>query len=125
MGFFREFRYELSALVFGLGILAMAFALTQVFLGAQSPDWLRDVHAAVGGWVIWEGTLGLFALLGGGYYFVDTIVKDREFNRLLSTRSKEVFVKNLERLERLVYYELPSAYERRLNAKKQEFRIKS
>jgi hypothetical protein len=124
MGFFREFRYEVSTVVFGLGILSMVFALTQAFLGAQSPDWLKGVHTTVGGWVIWEGTLGFFALLGGGYYFVDTIVKDREFNRLLSTRSKEVFVKNLERLERLVYYELPSAYERRLNEKKHEFRIK-
>lgn len=125
MGFFREFRYELSALVFGLGILAMVFAVTQAFFAGASPDWLRGVHNAVGGWVIWEGTVGFFALLGGGYYFFDTIVKDREFNRLLSTRSKEVFVKNLERLEKLVYYELPSAYERRLNEKKQEFRIKS
>lgn len=124
MGFFQELRYELSTLVFGLGILAMVFALTQALLSAQSPDWLKTVHNAVGGWVIWEGTLGFFALLGGGYYFFDTIVKDREFNRLMSTKSKEVFVKNLERLERLVYYELPSAYERRLNEKKREFRIK-
>lgn len=124
MGFFQELRYELSTLVFGLGILAMVFALTQALLSAQSPDWLKTVHNAVGGWVIWEGTLGFFALLAGGYYFFDTIVKDREFNRLMTTKSKEVFVKNLERLERLVYYELPSAYERRLNEKKREFRIK-
>lgn len=124
MGLLREFRYEISAFVLGLGILGMFFALTQAFFAAQSPEWLRDIHRTVGAWVIWEGTLAFFALLGGGYYFVDTIVKDREFNRLVATKSKEVFVKNLERLERLVYYELPSAYERRLNEKKREFRIK-
>jgi hypothetical protein len=35
-----------------------------------------------------------------------------------------VFVKNLERLENLVDYHLPSDYRRRLVEKKQEFRIK-
>lgn len=124
MGLFREFRYELSALFFVVGILAMVFSLTQQFLRAQSPDWLRSIHAAVGDWWIWEAFLGFLALLAGGFYFVDTIRKEREFERLISTTSKEVFVKNMKRIEELTYEHLPSAYERRFLAKKQEFRIR-
>lgn len=124
MGWFREFRYEVSAALFALGILAMIFSLTQFFLPTQSPDWLRQVHAAVGAWVIWEVFGGLLVILGGGYYFIDTLRKEREFERLLSTTSKEVFVKNLKRLEELAYDHLPSAYERRFLAKKREFRIR-
>lgn len=124
MGIFREFRYELSALFFFLGILAMIFSLTQYFAAAQSPDWLRSIHGAVGNYVIWEAFLGFLTLLAGGFYFVDTIRKEREFERLISTTSKEVFVKNMKRIETLTYEHLPSAYERRFLAKKQEFRIR-
>ncbi len=125
MGLFREFRYELSALLFGLGVLATSLAVAQSFFRDQSPDLLKTLYSSIGGYVFWEGVLGFFALVGGGFYFFDTILKDREFNRLLSTTSKEVFVKNLKRIEELAYYHLPSAYEKRLVEKKREFRIKA
>ena len=124
MGVFREFRYELSALIFALGILAMIFSLTFYLASSQSPDWLRSIHRAVGDYVVWEAFLGILALLAGGFYFIDTIRKEREFERLLSTTSKEVFVKNMKRIEELTYDHLPSAYERRFLAKKREFHIK-
>lgn len=124
MGLFREFRYELSTLIFGLGILAMAFSLTQFFFPTQSPDWLQQIHRAIGAWVIWEAFGGLLAVIGGGFYFIDTLRKEREFDRLVSTTSKEVFVKNMKRLEELTYDHLPSAYERRFLEKKREFRIR-
>src|SRR6195256_6976386 len=82
MGLFRELRYELSALIFAVGILAMVFSLTQYFAGTQSPDWLKSIHVAVGNFVIWEVFLGFLAVLAGGFYFVDTIRKEREFDRL-------------------------------------------
>ncbi|TLZ81585.1 MAG: DUF3198 domain-containing protein, partial [Methanobacteriota archaeon] len=113
MGLFRELRYELSSLIFGLGILGMIFSLTQYLIPIQSPDWLQSIHRAVGNYVVWEAFLGFLAVLGGGFYFVDTIRKEREFERLLSTPSKEVFVKNMGRIEELTYDHLPSAYERR------------
>lgn len=125
MGVFRELRYELSTLVFGLGVLGTFLAFSFYLFRAQSPDWLRSIQDGIGLMIFWVGILGFFGLLGGGYYFFDTIRKDREFNRLLSTNSKEVFVKNLKRIEELAYYDLPSAYERRLNEKKREFRIKT
>jgi hypothetical protein len=124
MGFFREFRYELSALFLVLGFLAMVFSLTYWLIPGQSPDWLRSIHTAVGQYVVWEAFLGFLALLAGGFYFVDTIRKEREFERLISTTSKELFVKNLKRIETLTYEHLPSAYERRFLEKRREFRIR-
>jgi len=124
MAFFREFRYELSALFLALGILGMVFSLTQYLAPTQSPDWLRSIHRAIGEYVVWEVFLGILALLAGGFYFADTIRKEREFDRLISTTSKEVFVKNMRRIEELTYDHLPSAYERRFLEKKREFHIK-
>ena len=124
MGLFRELRYELSSLIFGLGILAMIFSLTRYLIPTQSPDWLKSIHNAVGDYVVWEAFFGFLAVLGGGFYFVDTIRKEREFERLISTASKEVFVKNMGRIEELTYDHLPSTYERRFLDKKREFRIK-
>ena len=124
MGLLREFRYETSTLIFGLGVFGMVLWTTQNFFAAQSPDFLRNIHRAIGGYVFWVGVLGFFAVLVGGFYFFDTILKDREFGRLISTPSKEVFVKNLERLENLADYHLPSAYRERVFEKKREFRLK-
>lgn len=124
MGFFREFRYEVSALVLAVGVLAMVFSLTQWVMPTQSPEWLRSIHQAIGNYVIWEGFLGFLAVLAGGFYFVDTIRKEREFERLITTTSKELFVKNMKRIEELTYDHLPSAYERRFLEKRREFRIR-
>ncbi|HEV2230869.1 MAG TPA: DUF3198 domain-containing protein, partial [Thermoplasmata archaeon] len=107
------------------GVLAMVFSLTQYFAAAGSPDWLKSIHGAVGQYVIWEAFLGFLAVLAGGFYFVDTIRKEREFDRLISTTSKELFVKNMRRIEELTYDHLPRAYERRFLEKKREFRIRT
>lgn len=125
MGLLRDFRYEISAFLFGLGILGTFFSMTYYLFSAESPEWLKSIHASMGRYVFWVAILGIFALLIGGYYFIDTIRKEREFNRLLSTTSKEVFVKNLKRIEELAYYHLPSSYEKRFQEKRREFRIKS
>lgn len=124
MGLFRELRYELSTLIFALGILGTVFSITQFFFHAQSPSWLQSIHDSIDGYVIYEAFLGFLAVLAGGFYFVDTIRKEREFERLISTSSKEVFVKNMRRIEELTYDHLPSAYERRFLEKKREFRIR-
>jgi hypothetical protein len=125
MPFLRDFRYEITGVVFGLGILAMIFVLTAWVFPTQSPDWIKSINASIGNWMIWVAFLGVLALLGGGYYFVDTVRKEREFDRLVSTTSKETFVKNQKRIEELAYYHLPSAYEKRYLDKRREFRIKS
>ena len=124
MGLQRNLRYELSTLVFGLGILSMVFAVTYWLLPGSTPEWLMNINNAIGNWMIWVAFLGFLALLAGGYYFVDTIRKEREFDRLVNTTSKEIFVKNQKRIEELAYYHLPSAYERRYQQKRKDIRIK-
>ena len=124
MGLLRNLRYELSTLVFGLGILSMVLSFTYWVIPNQTPDWLRNVNAGIGNWMIWVAFLGFLALLGGGYYFIDTIRKEREFDRLVTTTSKEIFVKNQKRIEELAYYHLPASYEKRYQQKRKEFRIK-
>ncbi|HYM38615.1 MAG TPA: DUF3198 domain-containing protein [Thermoplasmata archaeon] len=120
----RDLRYELSTLIFGLGILSMILAITYWVIPNVTPDWLKSVNNAINNWMIWVAFLGFLALLGGGYYFIDTIRKEREFDRLVTTTSKEIFVKNQKRIEELAYYHLPSSYEKRYHAKRKEFRIK-
>jgi hypothetical protein len=124
MGLFRELRYELSALFLVLGVLAMVFSLTHYLIPRESPDWLRSIHSAIGEYKVWELFLGFLAVLAGGFYFVDTIRKEREFERLISTTSKELFVKNMKRIETLTYEHLPSAYEKRFLEKRREFHIR-
>ncbi len=121
----RDLRYELSTLIFGLGILSMILAFTYWAIPALTPDWLKGINDAIGNWMIWVAFLGFLALLAGGYYFIDTIRKEREFDRLVSTSSKEIFVKNQKRIEELAYYHLPHSYEKRYLEKRKEFRIKS
>ncbi|HII40273.1 MAG TPA: DUF3198 domain-containing protein [Thermoplasmata archaeon] len=124
MSLLRDLRYELSTLVFGLGILSMILSFTYWVIPAQTPDWLRNINDGIGNWMIWVAFLGFLALLGGGYYFIDTIRKEREFDHLVTTTSKEIFVKNQGRIEELAYYHLPSSYEKRYQQKRKEFRIK-
>lgn len=125
MGLLRDLRYELSTLLFGLGILSMVLAITYWIFPNQSPSWLQSINNGIGSWMIWVAFLGFLSLLAGGYYFIDTIRKEREFNHLITTNSKEVFVKNQRRIEELVYYHLPSSYEKLYHQKRKEFRIKS
>lgn len=124
MGLLRDLRYELSTLVFGLGILSMVLMVTYWIIPGSTPDWLLNIDKAIDNWMIWVAFLGFLALLAGGYYFIDTIRKEREFDRLVNTTSKEIFVKNQKRIEELAYYHLPSAYEKRYLQKRKEFRIK-
>jgi uncharacterized protein DUF3198 len=125
MGLLRNLRYELSTVVFGLGILSMVLAITYWVIPLYTPQWLMNIDTAINNWMIWVGFLGFLALIAGGYYFIDTIRKEREFYRLVNTTSKEIFVKNQKRIEELAYYHLPAAYERRYQQKRKEFRIKS
>jgi len=125
MGLLRNLRYELSTLVFGLGILSMVLTITYWLIPGVTPQWLMNIDTSIGNWMIWVAFLGFLALLGGGYYFIDTIRKEREFDRLVNTTSKEIFVKNQKRIEELAYYHLPSSYEKRYQQKRKDFRIKS
>ena len=128
MGIFREIRIELSWMLFGGGVLLTFIGTTKYV--PQVRDWAKDVGIlqsileGFGPWIFWEAIVAVLILLGGGWYFIDTIRKEREFNRLIDATSKETFLKNRKRIEYLGFVVLPSSYERRLVKKKQEFKIK-
>ncbi len=128
MGILRELRIELSAMLFGGGVILSFIGATQyippVHDWAKGVGLLQSILESMGPWIFWEAIVAVLVLLGAGWYFIDTIRKAREFERLINTTSKETFLRNRKRIEYLGYVILPSSYERRVVKKKQEFKIK-
>lgn len=124
----RQLRLELSAMVFFAGIVLTVFTVDRYAFGGSSgsslPDFLKDIDRRIGPWIIWVAFVGILLLLGGGWYFVDTIRKRREFQRLLNTDSKAKFVRNQLRMERLAWNYLGSDYFKRLEKKKGDLGLK-
>ena len=129
MGVLREIRIELSWVIFGSGILlafiAAANYLPQfsAWVKANAPA-LQSIVEGLGVWIFWVAVAGITIVVGGGWYFIDTLRKEHEFNVLIDTTSKETFLRNRKRLEYLGYWVLPSSYERKLIKKKHELKIK-
>jgi len=124
---FRELRLELAAMVFFGGIVLTMFAVNRYALGGAGgtilPGFLKDVDRWIGEWIVWIAVAGPILLLSGGWYFIDTIRKRREFDRLIDTDSKAKFVRNQDRIEFLAWL-LGSGYHKRAEAKKTEFNLK-
>jgi len=124
MRFLREIKLELSSMVLVAGIILTTIAAAKYFLpDSFTPNFLRDVYADLGMWIVWITVLGPILLAGGGWYFLDIVRKRREFERLINTPSKAKFVRNQDRLEYLGWI-LSSEHERRVWEKKREFKIK-
>jgi len=128
MGLLRELRLEIGGMLLGGGGLLSFFAafgyIPALNEWAKTVPILNSILVALGPWVFWVAVGGVLLVLMGGYFFVDTLLKEREFKRLLATTSRETFLKNRKRLEYLGYVVLRSSYERRLVKKKQEFKIR-
>ena len=126
MRWLREIRLEVAAMIFIAGLILTVLAVIQFFIpGTTSgpPDIFYDlIRNKIGNWMIWVSFWGPILLLGGGFYFGDTISKAREFNRLIDTDSKAKFVQNQDRIEYLAWL-LSSEMERRVQEKKKEFKI--
>src|SRR3989304_326083 len=88
-----------------------------------SGGFLKDVDRWSGEWIVWIAVAGPILLLSGGWYFIDTIRKRREFDRLIDTDSKAKFVRNQDRIEFLAWL-LGSGYHKRAEANKTEFNLK-
>lgn len=123
MGLLREIRLELSYAVFALGTVLSLFAVFEYFLRGALPLLVTDLLDAIGNWIVWFAALGPLLGFGGGWYFVDTLLKRREFERLIDVNSKARFVRNQERLERLAWY-LPAAYEKRLLEQERRWKVR-
>jgi len=120
----RELRLELSAMVFLPGIIMTVLAVNRYLIGrANLPQFFQDLDAGIGNWMIWVAFIGPLLLLGGGWYFFDTIRKRREFRRLIDTDSKAKFVHNQDRIERLAWSYLGSEYIKKVQKKKEEFNL--
>lgn len=118
----REVRLEVSLMTLIAALVMVVEAVTQSFWGSGAPQFLKDIHATVGGWIIWVWFFGLLFLLGGGYYTWDCVRKRREFRHLIDTTSRQKFLRNRERIELLAYI-LPRAYEREMRKKMKELDV--
>lgn len=131
MGFFadlhQDYRFEISGALFVVGLIFVFFAILGYV--PQARAWARDVAVldyilqALGPWIFWEAILAAVVMLIGGLDFADTVKKAREFEKLISTTSKESFLKNLKRITALATEALPERYWRRMERKKEELKV--
>ena len=124
----RELRLEMSAMVFFSGLLLTILTINRYALGGSGPgshlpEFFQDIDQRIGPWIIWVAFFGILLLLGGGWYFVDTIRKRREFRRLVETDSKAKFVRNQDRVEFLAWI-LGSDFQKQYDSKRQEFNLR-
>ncbi len=119
----REFALELSSIVLMIGIIMAFFVALKYGFENVLPFYLKDILNGIGGWIIWMTVVGPILILGGGWYFYDGLSKRREFNKLMDTDSKAVFVRNYDRLEELAYF-LTEGHRQQFYDKRDEFKIK-
>ncbi|MEW5761427.1 MAG: DUF3198 domain-containing protein [Candidatus Thermoplasmatota archaeon] len=67
--------------------------------------------------------IGFIVLCFAGYYFGENILNRRKFKKLVTTASKEKFIKNLDKIEELAY-RLSTKHENIVVEKKKKFNIK-
>ncbi len=120
----REYRLEISSFVLVLGIVPTVLSIFHFFLRPYLPSTVIDLLDAIGPWFIWLVVVGPLLVLVGGYYFIDTLRKQREFENLIEVPSKASFVRNRERLENLTWY-LPAEYRRRYHEQRKRWKIKA
>lgn len=120
----REYRLEISSFVLVLGLVPTVLSIFHFFLRPYLPSTIIDLLDAIGNWFIWLVVIGPLLVLIGGWYFVDTLRKQREFEKLIVVPSKARFVRNRERLETLIWY-LPVDYRQRYREQKKRWKIKA
>ncbi|MFQ5552599.1 MAG: DUF3198 domain-containing protein [Thermoplasmata archaeon] len=124
VGILREFRLEISSLVLVLGIIPTVLVLLNAFFRDGLPSTILDLLDAIGPWFVWLVAVGPLLIIIGGWYFIDTLRKQREFEKLIEVPSKAHFVRNRERLETLSWY-LSVEYRRRYREQKKRWKIKA
>ncbi|MFQ5961786.1 MAG: DUF3198 domain-containing protein [Candidatus Methylomirabilales bacterium] len=124
VGILREYRLEISSLILVLGIVPTVLVILNSFFRDSLPSTVIDLLDAIGNWFVWLLVVGPLLILVGGWYFVDTLRKQREFEKLIEVPSKAHFVRNRERLETLTWY-LPVEYRRRYREQKKRWKIKA
>ncbi len=90
---------------------------------AGGENWFSIIKDSAGGWIYWIIIIGTIILLFGMFYFIDFIVKRKEFYKLFEERSKSKFIKNMDRIEELAW-RLHPKYEELVIKKKKELKIR-
>ena len=131
MGFFgdlhQDYRFEISGAFFVAGLILVFFAVLGYV--PQARAWARGVAvldtilSGLDRWIFWEAIIAALVMLIGGLDFADTVKKAREFEKLITTTSKESFLKNMRRITDLATDALPERYWRRLEKKKVELKV--
>ncbi|TET90264.1 MAG: DUF3198 domain-containing protein [Methanomassiliicoccales archaeon] len=121
--FLREYSLELSSMIFMIGIIMTVFVMMKYLFEGGLPYFLKNILDGIGGWIVWMTVVGPILLMGGGWYFFDGIRKRREFTRLVTTDSKAVFVRNLDRIEELAYF-LTQKHRDTMEERRKELRVK-
>ncbi|MBX8635865.1 MAG: DUF3198 domain-containing protein [Thermoplasmata archaeon] len=122
--FTREFRFELSVLMLAIGVVITFVSALGLFV-PKLPAYLlgfQPAIKAIGSWLYWLLVIGPIMLVGGLWWFVDSVKKTFELMKYLKVDSKAKFVKNLEEIEYLAWV-LPRKYEDMVIDKKRQFKI--
>jgi len=118
---------NLLGLSIGLFFVSLIFGILSGAAWFVPPDklsgGLRSFADAIGNWKYWIFLISA-ALVGISIYLMYSNFKKRsQFNELIETDSKQVFVKNLDDIEYLAY-QLGPSYVEKVWDKKQLFKIK-
>ena len=124
----QDLRFEIAGALFVLGVFLVVIALLgyvpQARAWVEGVAVLGNIVTGLGNWIFWEAIVASLVMLIGGLDFADTIKKSREFEKLINTTSKEVFLKNRKRVETLAAESLPERYYRRVERKKAELKVR-
>ena len=108
-------RAKILALLFlVVGLMLSAIGI----LGLTSDDMLN-----LGDWNYWCAMIGVPVMLVGIIWMWMHLARVREFRKALQEKSKANFLKSMDETEYLAW-RLPMKYEKELEAKKAEFKIK-
>ena len=124
----QDFRFEIAGALFVVGVFLLLIAIFGYV--PQARDWARSVAvldnilAGLGPWIFWEAIAAGLVVVIGGFDFADTVKKALEFEKLINTTSKEVFLKNRKRIKHLATDTLPERYWRRVERKESELKVR-
>ena len=121
--FLTNYALQFGLVLFILGIILTILGILGVFYGESDINFLKQATDAVGDWIYWCILIGPVLLIAGGWYFIDNIMKRREFRELMETTSKSKFIKNQDQAEFLAW-KLTPKHQNQLMEKKKEFHIK-
>ena len=106
-----------------LGIPMIITGVLSLLFKAGDTGILLWANETIGVWAFWVILLGFVLFIPSIYYLVVFIRQLKEFNELMSTESKAIFIKNQDRIEELAW-RLHPKYEKMVIKKKMKLKIK-